>query len=63
LLKNEPFEAELRAPIAEAPARMRAGPDPLARLTREAIRRARASALPAIIGVGPRRKPRGTGQG
>jgi hypothetical protein len=59
----DPFEQQLRVEVEAARTRIRAAPSPLSGLTREDILRARACTLPEIIGVGPRRKPRGTGQG
>lgn len=57
LLEDEQFREELRAELDVVRARLRAAPNPLANVTREDIRRSRASALPEIIGVARRPKP------
>jgi outer membrane receptor for ferrienterochelin and colicin len=59
LLDDEQFREELEELVRTARERIRAAPNPLAALTAEEIRRSRASDLPEIIGISPRRKPRG----
>ncbi len=63
LLDDEQFREELLAEVEVVRARLHAAPNPLANVTREDIRRSRASALPEIIGLAPGQKPRGTRQG
>lgn len=63
LLDDEQFREELRAELEIVRARLGAAPNPLANVTREDIRRSRASALPEIIGIAPRAKPRGGNHG
>jgi hypothetical protein len=59
LLDDEQFREELRAELEVVRTRLRAAPNPLANVTREDIRRSRASASPEIIGIAPRHKPGG----
>lgn len=59
LADDEQFRQELEEVARVARARIRSAPNPLAGLTREDIRRSRASALPEIIGIAPRSKPGG----
>ena len=61
LLEDEEFRKQLEAEARAARARIRSGPNPLARLTDEDIRRARASPLPEIIGIPPKHMRRGDG--
>ena len=59
VLSDAEFEKQLEAEVEAARARIRAAPNPLANLTRDDIRRSRASALPEIIVIVPGQKPRG----
>lgn len=63
LLDDEQFREELRAELEVVRARLRAAPNPLANVTREDLRRSRASALPEILGATPRPKPHRVDQG
>ena len=62
-MSDAEFEQWLEAEVEAARERIRSAPNPLAWLTREDIRRSRASALPEIIGIAPRAKPRDTNPG
>jgi hypothetical protein len=63
LADDEEFREELLEIARTARARIRSGPNPLAGLTPEDIRRARECPLPEIIGIPPRQAPRGGRQG
>lgn len=62
-MSDAEFEEWLEAEVEAARERIRSAPNPLAGLTPEDIRRSRASALPEIIGVAPKPKPRGGNPG
>lgn len=63
VLSDAEFDKRLEAELEAARARIRAAPNPLANVTREDIRRSRASALPEIIGIAPGQKARGAERG